>query len=289
MGRARRLLVVSLFWSSACFSVELGEDQIACGPGGACPPGLGCGADGFCGPPGGDAAGIADASDVDATAEPADAASVSIDAAADAGAPDAGILTFSFQDGVAPDSSYAGTRDSVIREASPTTNYGSDSDLVVDGESLTDGNSYDERALMQWDLSAIPAGSTALAATITVEVFNETGDTYPLYPVRRAWTETEVTWEQATGADPWAVPGADGAGDRDGIPIAEVVAAPIGTLTLDLDAAGIALAQQWIDDPATNHGVIFLDPDATNGLDFYSRNHATADERPRLDVTVTLP
>jgi hypothetical protein len=278
--------------SGGCFSVELAEDQIACGPGGSCPPGLACGADGFCGALAGDDAGMADATGVDA-ATPSDAAgdaSVSIDAAADAAVPaDAAILTFSFQDGVVPDPTYAGTRDSVIREASPTTNYGGQSTIVADGEAATDGNSHDERALVRWDLTAIPGGSTVESASITFLVVNASADTYPIYAVRRAWTEDGVTWQQASAAEPWTVAGADGAGDRDGTPIAEAAAAPLGTLTLELGPAALAVVQQWIADPASNHGFMIFDPDATDGLDLASREHGTPSERPRLDVTVTVP
>lgn len=273
--------------SSGCFSVEFGEDQVACGAGDACPPGLACSADGFCRQPGSVADAAPDAAIADAPVAPPDAV---LDAAVldAAGQSDARILSFSFQDGVLPQADYQGTRDSVIREASPMANYGSETTLVVDGEAATDGNSHDERALVRWDLSVIPADSTVEAATITVQIVNESNDLYPLYPLRRPWAEAEVTWERASDAEAWAAAGADGVGDRDTTAIG-VATGLVGPLSIELDAEGLQVVEQWIADPSSNHGVIIFDTAATNGLDFYSRDHGTPAARPRLDVTVRAP
>ncbi|HET9933276.1 MAG TPA: hypothetical protein VFQ35_21375, partial [Polyangiaceae bacterium] len=65
-------------------------------------------------------------------------------------------VTVSFQNGVAPSAAYAGTNDTSLKQASATTNFGSQTTLYVDGD---DGSGVDLSTLISWSLSGIPAGS----------------------------------------------------------------------------------------------------------------------------------
>src|SRR5262245_46415409 len=56
-------------------------------------------------------------------------------------------VTVSFQDGVLPTSSYAGTQDASIKQANATTNFGAATTLEADGD---DGSGVDKSALMKW-------------------------------------------------------------------------------------------------------------------------------------------
>jgi hypothetical protein len=85
----------------------------------------------------------------------------------------------SFQDGVSPTPAYAGTRDTYISQDQPTTNFCSLPTLRVDGDDPP-GTGRDLRTLLQWDLSAIPAGSEVKSATVAINVTNPTGGTYEL-------------------------------------------------------------------------------------------------------------
>src|SRR5262245_66085880 len=53
-------------------------------------------------------------------------------------------VTVSFQDGVSPTASYAGTTDTSLKQVSPTTNFGNQTTLYVDGD---DGSGVDLSSL----------------------------------------------------------------------------------------------------------------------------------------------
>lgn len=190
-------------------------------------------------------------------------------------------ITVSFQDGVSPVASYAGTRDATISSSEPASHLGGENGLDVDG-------SPDKATLLKWDLLDIPAGSEVQAATITVYVTGRTSDTYEIYAAARDWDETTVSWLESAAGVAWQVPGAQGVSDRDSVIIGTLSAANTGLNTYILNAAGLALVQQWIDDPASNRGIMIQDYVASNGMDFHARESATAANRPKLNVTVVV-
>jgi hypothetical protein len=93
---------------------------------------------------------------------------------------------------VSPTPAYAGTRDTSISEDRPTTNFCSLPTLRIDGEEPP-GTGRDLYALLQWDLSAILAGSEVTSATIIINVTNPTGGTYELYRISSPWEECQMT------------------------------------------------------------------------------------------------
>src|SRR5439155_2595322 len=95
--------------------------------------------------------------------------------------------TLSYQNGVLPTSLYAGTRDTVIDQTAPTSNYGTATTLRADGD---DGTGKDVYALLRWTSLTIPTGSTVKSVTITLNVTNPTSVTYELYALKRNWVET---------------------------------------------------------------------------------------------------
>ncbi|NUQ65488.1 MAG: DNRLRE domain-containing protein, partial [Pirellulales bacterium] len=189
-------------------------------------------------------------------------------------------IAFSFQDGVFPDTSYAGTRDSMIKSGRPDRNYGSTVTVEVDGSPQYSG-------FLRWDVSTIPPGSTVHKATIRLDLLAATNDTYELYALRRPWSENEVTFNRASGSMAWEVAGAQGPGDRGDTVLGAISRAPLGPAVVELDAAGIAVVQSWIDDPAANYGLIFQDyVSASDAFEFQSRESLTPNLRPRIDILV---
>jgi hypothetical protein len=170
-------------------------------------------------------------------------------------------VTMSFQDGV---DGYSGTRDTRIYFSNPTTNYGSNTRLVVDGDP-------DHSMLLYWDVSGIPAGSSIQSVDITVNVTNRS-----------------ATWNEYASGQSWQVAGADGTSDRGSTVLAGVVGDILGLKTISLNGSGVALAQSWVDNPSSNQGLILLDYiNADNAMDFSSRETAAIAERPKLTVTYT--
>lgn len=194
--------------------------------------------------------------------------------------------TVSFQDGVSPDAGYAGTRDTYLEQAAADTNQGAATALLVDGD---DGGGSDLISLVRWDLGTIPTGAMVDGASIEIDVFNASSDSYELYKLLVPWAEDEATWNESATGVAWASAGASGAGDRGGDVLGVVHAGATGPYAVVLNAAGVAAVQGWVADPSSNHGLALADSDENDGLDFSSREAAVAGTRPKLTVTYHEP
>jgi hypothetical protein len=196
---------------------------------------------------------------------------------------EAGGLVTAFQDGVAPASGYAGTRDTMLEEDHASTNHGSDTRLSVSGDT-PGGSGEDDVALIQWDLSAaIPTTAIVHAATITLTVTDKADQAYALFEVLRPWSETTGTWKRASTALNWETNGAEGVTDRATTPLGEIRAASTGVFTIALNSVGVGVVQRWVTDPSSNHGVALAGTDNDNRLELVSREGARS-SRPRLEV-----
>jgi ribosomal protein L35AE/L33A len=186
-------------------------------------------------------------------------------------------VTVSFQDGL---NGYSGARDTKLMSQTPTTNFGTAPELELDG-------SPDRSALLYWDLASIPPGSIVQSAGVTVNITNSSGHTYEFYQLLRSWVESEANWNQYASGQNWQVAGADGSADR-GSTVLGILTGGGGLSTISLNAAGIAVVQAWVNNPFSNRGFIIQDYlNASNGLDFSSRETGTPSNRPRLTVTYT--
>ncbi len=183
-----------------------------------------------------------------------------------------------FQDGVSAGGSYAGTRDTMLSGDSQTANSGSATSLTIDG-------SPDRAVLLSWDVRSIPAGSTVQSANIQLQVTNGSNETYPVYGLTRAWQESQATWRVASSGLNWGTAGAQNGSDRNGTQIGTVSHTGTGQATIALNAAGVALVQSWINNPAANFGVVIQRYSASNGIDFASSEAANVNTRPRLNLT----
>lgn len=191
-----------------------------------------------------------------------------------------GPTTVQFRRGSLPNSSYTGTKDATMRQASPTTSSGTATTCEVDGD---DGSGVDLSCALAFDVSQIPMDSIVDAASLTIQVTNPSPNTYPVYALKRAFSESQITWNHATSSTPWATPGALGSTDR-GAQIGSITPSSTGSYHIPLNSAGVALVQGWVDgQPST--GFVFAHPTNTDGLDFATSEHATVSYRPTLSVT----
>jgi len=186
-------------------------------------------------------------------------------------------ITVTFQDGV---NGYAGTRDTCIKNGSQTTNFGNDPTFEFNC-----GNT-DIGALIKWDLSAIPAGSTIQSVQITLEVTNASTQTFTIYELKRAWVETGANWKAWASGSNWQTAGASGANDRGSTSLGTVVCNATGSRTTTLNASGIALVQNWINNPSTNNGFTFQNYAGTaDNVIVHSSESPTVTARPKLTIT----
>ncbi len=186
-----------------------------------------------------------------------------------------------FQDGLFPNASYDGTIDTRIRAGKPNENHGTDGKLTVSGSS-------DSAGLIRWDLSSLTPSSHVDSASVTLMITTPDASTYELYEVKRNWAEMEATWNRATTANTWQIAGAQGVIDRGTTVLGTITASALGYATIELNAAGVAVVQQWVDNPASNHGLIIADYTATTaGFAFRSQNTSSQNERPKLSLLMS--
>jgi hypothetical protein len=193
--------------------------------------------------------------------------------------------TLTFQNGL---NGYAGTQDTVIRSAAPSANYGSESDVSVDGDDGSPGL-QPNHGLIRFDglfgngAGQIGSGFTVVSATLTLNVFNP-GSGFAVHDVLIDWAQGSATWNsfgsgvQANGIEAAVLPvfsiGAnDGAENvSNGLLVLDVTASLQGVLAGNLPGYGWALL------PFTN---------GTNGIDFDTSEYGDITTlRPLLSVEV---
>jgi len=205
-------------------------------------------------------------------------------------------------------SAYADTV--VISAAKDNTIY-SESGALSDGQGLhlfagKTSNNNERRALIQFAVSTIPAGSTITSVTLTLRLDKTKGVSLPVAvsPIAADWGEAgslasgeeggggsaapnDATWtDRFYPATAWTTAGGDAG--------AASASVTVGTALQDYtwsSAAMVADVQGWLDTPATNHGWLITAPGAatSQAVRFASRQSTDTTGRPRLSVTFTPP
>ncbi len=179
----------------------------------------------------------------------------------------------SFQNGVSPSPTYAGTEDSSIRETSPTSNFGNDTSLSADGVAQDPGNGLfgELQSVVKWDVSSISPTAMVQSASIFLDLTNVSSGNYEIYSVGTSWNEGTVDWN---GIAP------------------SVGATLLGTITpgqfgeneIILNKDGEDLIQSWINDSNNNNGIVIQSSGTNDGIVINSSEAAVATTRPRLKV-----
>jgi hypothetical protein len=176
------------------------------------------------------------------------------------------------------------TADTKLVENAPTTNYGVASPARATGDDPA-GSGKDVYSLLRWDLSSIPAGSEVSSVSINLNVTNASNQSYQLYEINRSWVEREATWLLYATGSSWEVAGAKGTLDR-GAQVGSITPRTTGKQSSLISAS---VVQRWIDEPASNNGIIIANTTNADAFDFSSREAATVGNRPQLQLTYTAP
>lgn len=199
----------------------------------------------------------------------------------------AASTTVAFRRGVAPSASYQGVADVSLYERTPTTAAGAGTSLMADVD-YPESSGLGATALLRFDVTAIPPGSTITAASLTLNVTNpSSGAAFVIAPLTRPWTESQATWTQAASGQRWGAPGALDPSDRGGTPLASFLPKATGTHVVPFNAAGLATLRAWVNAPSLNFGVVVDPVNNMDGLGFSSSEAATLGDRPALTVTYT--
>jgi hypothetical protein len=117
-------------------------------------------------------------------------------------------------------------------------------------------------------------------------VDDKSDDSYYLYAMTRNWSENDATWRHASPGLLWERAGALGGSDRAVTPLGTLSAENKGFVTITLNAAGLEILQQWIDDPEMNFGITIQNyAGASNGVTIASSESVNTANRPKLSIT----
>jgi hypothetical protein len=178
-----------------------------------------------------------------------------------------------FQD----DGTYSGTQDTFLAESQPSTPQGTLEHFEWDADEPP-ASGQEHVGLIRFDgivgsgLDQIPERSNVVSATLTLTVSDP--GAVPEGDIHRSlvdWDQADATWN-TFGPAPGVQPADVGV---------FVENAPItgGTQVIDVASA----VQAWVDDPATNLGLIFL-PNSSDNLQVRSSESTVAAERPLLMI-----
>ncbi|HEV8659291.1 MAG TPA: Ig-like domain repeat protein [Thermoanaerobaculia bacterium] len=167
------------------------------------------------------------------------------------------------------------------------------------------------RALIKFDLSTIPTGSTITAVTLDLHQSRvpsgATSQTFSLYRVLANWGEgaENATSEEGQGAPAtansatwthrfyntslWTTAGGDFSPT---ITASKLVGTTVTDYRWDSTSQMVADDQGWLDNPATNFGWLLRNSNESPTMTarrFDSKENASTSVRPRLTVTYTAP
>jgi hypothetical protein len=179
----------------------------------------------------------------------------------------------------------APTQDAWIDQVNQNTSHGADTELNVKARSP-----QKRRALVQFDLSSIPACANISSATLTLHADSNSLATTLQHDVDRvteAWTEGQVTWLSRDGTNPWSTQGGTMVYTS-----TQWTGASVGLVSWDVTSD----VASFVNGAAANNGwcvkaksEVNLDTNVNNTVVQYaSRETETEANRPELEVTYTL-
>ncbi|HQX52611.1 MAG TPA: DUF4347 domain-containing protein, partial [Planctomycetaceae bacterium] len=167
-------------------------------------------------------------------------------------------------------------QDSYIQFKNPTTNSGTSSSLIVDRET----NDL-QRALVQFDLSSIPVGSTIQSATLRLTSTAIDGSlNIGAYQLQQSWVEGSTTWNQRSSGTNWTSAGST----YNSTAVDTINKSTTGQHSFNITT----LAQAWLAGTQQNYGVMVasMDGGGIRTVTYDSREGTTA---PVLQIIYTLP
>lgn len=173
------------------------------------------------------------------------------------------------------------SKDSQLRAAAPTTNYGTDVRMDADPWSADT-----KRPLVHFDLSSIPGGATINWATLTLYMKSTFGSTRTVnvHRLTKDWAQGTVTWNS-----PWTTAGGDYDGTAtDGTELVWPTVTVDGPVTWDVTDDVV----DYIGGTYNNYGWLLKDASEGAGASYYWAFHTleatTSSFRPKLEVNYTV-
>jgi len=185
--------------------------------------------------------------------------------------PNVAHAAFTFQEGI---NGYSGAHDTYLRQSEPFTISGDREKFEWDSSSKGGANI----GLLRFDNifgsggGQIPPGVAITSATLTIVLYNATSA--PAADLRHSlvdWNEANTHWNNFGGDA--------GVQANEVGPVVASAPLPVGTWDIDVTSS----LQTWSNDPASNHGWVFM-PNSSNGAKVRSSDRDETWERPILTV-----
>jgi hypothetical protein len=184
--------------------------------------------------------------------------------------------------------------DTAIFSGNPDATLGNATEVFVGNDA-----SNSQRALLRFDLTAVPAGATVVSCLLDVHVvtLNQAGPGQVYRVKQTAWSETAATWNRYDGVNAWTTAGAFNA--TEAMSDVVVTAGPDGPIGYAAPPSGGAFTfpdlSPLCQDALANRGgqldLLFKQdadaPGATAEFSFARRTDSVAEERPTLRVAYT--
>ncbi|MBC7260711.1 MAG: DNRLRE domain-containing protein, partial [Chloroflexi bacterium] len=177
---------------------------------------------------------------------------------------------------------YSGSEDTYIYQYTPDDNYCLDPALRV-------GYMQRYKALLRFDLSAIPAGATITRATLQLYAVAWSGSdiTVSAYAITRSVSFCQATWNQAQSGNLWGRPGAnDTSSDRRASAESTLTTSGVKKwYSLDLTR----LVQEWVNGSLANNGVLLQAAYSDSSVFYFSSaQDGNVPLHPKLVITYRL-
>ena len=188
------------------------------------------------------------------------------------------VTHLAFRQGV---DGYAGTKDTLLRQAAAGSSYATAGALGVDLDDDAASGNQQAQSLIRFDnvvgANAIPADAAILSAKLTLYTTNPSTNAVEVHPMLANWSDS-ATWTSTGG-------GFKADGVKAAIASDFTFAPALGTNAVHFDVSDSL--QRWVSGKATNNGWVLL-PTGADGFGFVSSEGTTVAQRPMLDVAYAL-
>jgi hypothetical protein len=173
--------------------------------------------------------------------------------------------------------------DTEISLSNPDTNYGSATELQIDGFAPHAHSVLKFLNMFGEGVGQIPLGTQIDSATLKVDCTSTAVSAPNIYLLIEDWVESEATWNERSNGVTWSNAGADGLNSHAASPVVQWDCQwPLGFKNFDMTP----FVQSW-SDGTPNYGVVGIDT-GSDGLNFHTSEYSTPENRPILNVVFTV-